>query len=358
MAHHPQRIVLALAAFSLLTFAGAGCISFSSNGLLGQSDGGIYKSADKADSFTQVTAIPSVSGQKLTFSATSIASLVQDPEDHNALYAGTTENGLLYTYDGAATWQQAPQITAGRIASVAVDSKNKCAIYIAVDNRLLKSVDCSRTWTEKFRDPRADKTVNAVVADFYNSQIVWIGNSAGEVLRSTDGGESWTSIQSFGSAVVKIVLNAADSRKIYVGTKNDGVWRSVDGGTTWRDLSLGYNQFQDGKTFYDMAVGGAQPNTIIIATGFGLLRSQNGGDSWEKMDLLTPPNSTVIYSVAIDPKDAGTIYYGTASTLYRTINAGVNWVTKKLPTTRAATQLMVDSSNSNVLYMGVTKFKK
>jgi len=131
----------------------------------------------------------------------------------------------------------------------------------------------------------------------------------------------------------------------------------VDGGQTWTDLSKAYKDFAGAREFSDMAQAISEPKTLIIASKFGLIRTVDEGDAWSKVDLLTAPGSTVIYSLAIDPKDPNALYYGTSTTFYRSPNGGVNWVPKKLPTSRSATYLRVDQSNSNVLYMGVTRFK-
>ena len=47
---------------------------------------------------------------------------------------------------------------------------------------------------------------------------------------------------------------------------------------------------------------------------------------------------------------------GILATFNKTSNGGVNWITKRLPTTRAATVLHVDQANSDVIWMGATKF--
>lgn len=155
-----------------------------------------------------------------------------------------------------------------------------------------------------------------------------------------------------------MVASPSDSRRLYVATKSAGVWRSDDSGATWKDLSKAYVKFAGAGEFGDIALGVSDPNIAILATKFGLLRSVDGGDTWDKIDLLTPAGTTQIYSLTVDPKDPNNSYYGTSTNFYRTVNGGTNWVPKKLPTSRTATALMVDRTNSAVLYMGVTRFKQ
>ena len=193
--------------------------------------------------------------------------------------------------------------------------------------------------------------------DSYNPRIVWLATTAGDVLKSTDAGLSWSSSHQFHDQVLALMVSGADTRRVFAATRGSGVWRTDDGGENWIDLSENYKEFSGSKDFKVMTQGVSDPQTVILATKFGLLRSTDFGDTWDKIDLLTPAGSTVIYSVAIDPKDPNMLYYGTATTFYRSPNGGVNWIPKKLPTTRAATALHVDAANSSLLYMGVTRFK-
>ncbi|MEK9151948.1 MAG: YCF48-related protein [Patescibacteria group bacterium] len=343
-----------------LLFVGAGCISFGGETVgTGQTDGGIFKSGDKGDNWAQKVAIPTTTGERKSINQVSISTIVQDPQDPKAIYVGTTANGMFYSYDGGDSWLQPVQISRGRIPGLAVDPKNKCVIYVASENKVLKSEDCSRTWSVKYFDTRVDKVIVAVAVDGYNPKIVWAANNAGDVLKSTDGGQSWANVKHFDSQILKLQVNAGDSRKVYVGTKGSGVWRTDDLGMNWTDLSPEYRKFAGSMDFSDMAMGVSDPKTVVFTSKYGLLRSRDGGDTWSSVDLLTPPTTSVVYySVALDPKNADNIYYGTSTTFYKSGNGGANWVPKKLPTSRAATAIMVDGQNSSVLYLGVTKFKE
>jgi len=344
-----------------LLLVGAGCVTIGTGQGLGAGDGGIYKSANKGDSWQQQAAILSVGQNRPSINGTSVDFITQDPEDANAVYIGTVDNGLFYSYDGGESWQQPAQISRGRIPYIAVHPRNKCIIYVCADNKLLKSVDCSRTWAAPFLDARTNLKTKAVAVDSYDPEVVWLATSAGDLLKSADGGASWSTVKNFNNDdILRLVVSPADTRHVYVATKNNGLWRTVDGGVKWTDLSQnkGYKDLAGAREFYDLAVSVSEPNTMIIASKYGLLRTTDGGDTWAKIDLLTPPGSTVIYSLAVDPKDPNNIYYGTSTTFYRSPNGGVNWVPKKLPTSRSATFLLVDQLNSSAIFMGVTKFNK
>lgn len=352
----PRTSLLILLAGLALT--GAGCVSVNGSGGAAGADGGLWRSANRGDAWAQKAALPRTDGTKAGNGNANITTIVQDPSDPKALYVGTTENGLFYSYDGGESWLQPAPLTKGNIPAIAVDPKNRCRVYVAIENKLIKTEDCSRTWSSTYLDARPDKQTVAVLVDFYNPAILWVANDAGDVLRSLDGGASWSSIKQFGSPVVKFLMSPKDSRRLYVATKSAGVWRTDDGGANFLDLSQNYKDIQNTRDLYDMAMGVSDPSTLVLAVKEGLIRSKDMGAKWEAMSLLTPAASTTILSVAVDPKDTSFLYYGTATTFYKTVNGGLNWIPKKLPTTRAATSLLVDSVDSAVLYLGTTLLKQ
>ncbi|HCC22503.1 hypothetical protein A2480_00745 [Candidatus Uhrbacteria bacterium RIFOXYC2_FULL_47_19] len=352
--------VILLPLLGSLIFFGVGCVSFSSNG--GSSvggEGGIFKSSDRGDSWTQKSAIPTVGDEVRSISTFDIVAIAQDPQVADAVYIGTVNDGLFYTYDGGESWQQPAQVSKGRVSSIAVSSKNKCVVFAAYSNRLIRTEDCSRTWEVSYLDPRQERSLTSVQVDRADPNQVWVATDGGDVLRSSDGGRSWSSVRTFKSSVVEIALVASDGRRIFAATKSDGIWRSDDAGATWKYLSEAHKKEFSSSTelVTDLALGVSDPAVVIVASRYGLLRSRDYGDNWEKIPMLTPPKSTTVYTLAVDPKDSSYIYYGTATTFYSTSNGGINWVPKTMPTTRTATALMVDNMNSTVLYMGVTKFK-
>jgi len=351
-----RRSLIISAVGAALLFVGAGCISVGTNPTAVASDGGIFKSVNKGDTWAQKAAIPTTTPDRRSISGVSVAYIAQDPQDSNALYIGTVENGMFYTYDGGESWFQSV-LNRGRVASIAVHPKDKCIVYATSEFKLLKTEDCSRTWNVAFLDSRSDKQTKAVAIDSYNPDIIWLATNSGDLLETLDAGESWASVKNFNDDIYKLIISPVDTRHVYVATKGNGVWRTQDGGATWTDLSKNYKDFAGTREFSDMVLAPSEPKTLIIASKFGLIRSVDGGDTWSKIDLLTPAGSTVIYSLAVDPKDPNSIYYGTSTTFYRSTNGGVNWVPKKLPTSRTATYLLVDSVNSSALYMGVTRFK-
>lgn len=340
--------------FSMLVLTGVNCIRL---GTPTAADGGVFKSADKGETWQQKVKVATTEAKQVTIGNVNVVLMVMDPQDANTIYLGTAENGLYLTYDGAQSWQKTV-FDRGRIGAIAIDPKNKCNIYVALSNKIFKSSDCIRTWQEIYVETRPGQIVTSIVVDFYDPKIIYAGLSAGDLLKSIDSGASWSVIKRFENEVAKILLAPYDSRIIYVATRGAGIWKSTDAGASWISFGDQLREFAGAFEFKDLVLDQSQKDTLILASKYGLLRTRDGGTSWQPINLLTPPGSVDILSLAVNPQNGNEIYYGTISTLYKSINGGERWITRKLPTSRAATYLLVDFENPNIVYLGTTKFKK
>ncbi|TAL20717.1 hypothetical protein EPN90_00165 [Patescibacteria group bacterium] len=351
-----MRLKTFVLSFAILPLIGAGCISVSSTAKTA-AGGGVYKSADKAASWAQKSALPTSKGVQ-SIAGANIATFAFDPSDPKAIYAGTTNAGLLYSYDAAESWSRATGLLQGKVAAVAVAPKDKCTIFAAVGNRVLRSTDCNRTFETVYTDPRPEATITALVIDWFKPEQVYLGTAAGDLSRSTDGGATWSVVRRWDDGVSALVVGAGDSRKLWVATRSQGISFSSDAGATWTDLRKTMDEFEGARAFVALVEVRSAPGALIHASRFGLLKSTDGGATWQKLNILTPPQSVTITALAVNPKDAREIYYTTASKFYKTKDGGGSWTTADLPTSRAATALAVDPVNDAVLYLGVTEVKK
>ncbi|HRF60668.1 MAG TPA: hypothetical protein PLH94_12255 [Fimbriimonadaceae bacterium] len=110
---------------------------------------------------------------------------------------------------------------------------------------------------------------------------------------------------------------AARSRVLYASTPGGGVWRTNDAGATWSNLT-DLNAFWQSLQVGAVAVTNQTPsnpstNTDIIIAGtgdprgiyrmysFGVMRSTDGGATWEAPKRLTADPQLPITSIVVDP---------------------------------------------------------
>jgi len=350
-----MRTLIRFAPLTLaLLLLGQGClIGFGGGG----TDGGVYRTANRGQEWIQKGAVLSVGGARSLANA-NILVFEADPQDPATVYAGTGEDGLFYTTDGGESWTQPRALSGARIGSIAVDPRNKCVVYATSGAVVVKTTDCTRTWSKAFEDTRAEVALASVVVDHFNPSIVFVGTSKGDLLKSSDAGASWAPQRVFGSAVARIVVDPFDSRVLMVGTRGNGVWRSPDGGANWTDVSGDLSRFDGTRDLYDLVSDRSARDTYVLVSRYGLNKTADGGTHWEAVNLLTPPGQTRIYSFALNPKNGLEMYYATATIFYRTGSGGPPWTTRRLPTSRAGSALLVDPANPASLYLGTIKLKQ
>lgn len=351
-----KKIIFTLLIFTVVLITSGCSITFQGAG--GVNDGGVYVSNNKGNTWKQRTLISTVSGTPQNFGFLDSATLVMDPSDNKALYFGSIENGMYYSYDQASSWKKADDLGNATIRSIAIDAKDKCNIYVAIDNKVLKSSDCNRTWEQVYYDTDPETTINKVVVDHYNNNIVYLATSRGELIKSSDQGVSWQTLQRFASSVQNISLSPFDSRIIFVVTAKSGVWRSFNAGKDWTGMKEKIADLEKTVDFQDIEQPASSKGLVFLATDYGMLKSENYGDTWSRINLITPKEDSIINDMEVSPLNSNEIYYVTDTTFYRSLDGGVNWTTKKLPSTRAGWKLIIDPKNDQVIYLAVRKLKK
>lgn len=335
-----------------LVLLGQGCLGSKTTNT--GPDGGVWKTTDRGQAWANKRAL--IQGSKLTTAASGLAivSMAFDPQDNKAVYLGTAVNGLVYSWDAGESWQIANGLSTGKVNAVAVDSKDKCVIYAARANEIYKTDNCGRDWNKIFFDPRTDKAFTQIIADWYNPTILYAGTSDGDVYKSVDAGLSWqTSKRIAGSRINHMIMDPRDSRLVYVGTAGDGIWKTLDGGNTWLQIKKQFGEeFREARRVTQVVLDPKVPNRLYVVSKYGIIRSEDQGETWKAVNLTSPPGTIVISSLAIDPTDNNKMVYTGPKALTFTSDGGVTWTPKKLPTTRAGSALLIDPKNGSTIYLG------
>lgn len=334
-----------------LILLGAGCLSGSGSS---GSDGGVFKSLNAGEEWSQAVVVPTASGIG-TLATTDVLTMEMDPQDNRYLYVGTRQSGMLYSEDGGASWRQ-PRFSAlaeGLIFKIEVDPTDVCKVYVAKGARLYGTDNCLRSFdSEVYVENRTGVSVVQAQVDWYNPSTLWIGLSNGDVLKSGDSGRTWATVLKTGDEISGFLTSNTDSRQVLVSTYQRGIYKTIDAGATWQEVDGGLRDLKQATRVYHM-IQSANSGVVMAASQYGLTRSTDFGSTWEAIPLLTSPGQVTIRAIGMDADNPRTIYYAAGATFYRSTDAGATWDTERFSSSRVPRAMLVDPKDAAVLYVGV-----
>ena len=90
------------------------------------------------------------------------------------------------------------------------------------------------TWVQLPPLPqRGNNAVLAIAVNPLNNQVVVVGTAQGSLMRSSDGGLSWTVVHAGSSGLLNIAYSPVKTGLVLAGTRGGGAFVSKDGGATW-----------------------------------------------------------------------------------------------------------------------------
>ncbi|MFZ6014734.1 MAG: VPS10 domain-containing protein [Patescibacteria group bacterium] len=353
-----SSIKLILTVFVGMALLGQGCFAPKKAVSPTGPDMGIWKSSDRGQTWVHKKAL--INGPTLTADAANfgVQAIEMDPQDRQAVYLGTIENGLVYTYDGGDSWQRSAALEATDVRDVAIDSKNKCTVYAVSANKIYKTETCGRDWETAFFDPRTDKIFTQVVVDWFNPTIIYAGTDAGDIFKSTDEGVSWQVVKRANANITHLVINPQDSRVIYAGTYGDGIWKSLDAGITWTQIRKEFGDIGDARRVLKIVPHPADASRFYLVHKDGIAMTPDNGATWEALTLVTDIGENKVTDLAIDNNDPSKMVYTGPTALVFTQDAGKTWEVKKLPTANHGSVVLIDPADGNNVYLGILPAKR
>jgi photosystem II stability/assembly factor-like uncharacterized protein len=228
--------------------------------------------------------------------------------------------------------------------------------------------------------------INTIEVNPLNPNIIYIGYSGGGLWKTTDGGQTWNPLfddRDF-LGIGDIALDPLDPNTVFVGTGDpnisihpfigDGVWKSTDGGQSWTSLGLAPQRIVS-----RLIVHPTDPDIIYAATmglpfernnDRGLYKTTDGGQTWQQVlfvsnqagiiDLVMSPNDpNVLYAAAWDRirSNSESTVSGPNARVWKTTNGGQTWTALAggLPLDeKCRISLAVDPQNGNHVYASYT----
>ncbi len=158
--------------------------------------------------------------------------------------------------------------------------------------------------------------------DAASDTVAWAVGAKGTVLKTTNGGATWTR-QASGVDVTLYAVAAADANTAWAVGEEGTVIHTTNGGTTWNPQNSGTANTLLGVTAADA--------DTAWAVGFEgtVLHTADGGANWTAQ---ANPSTSVLFGV--DCADTSNVWaVGIAGTVINSTDGGTNWATQTSGTT-------------------------
>jgi len=292
---------------------------------------------------------------------------------------------------GGLHWRMLGPFRGGRVDAVSgVPGRPHEFYFGSVNGGVWKTVNAGRTWMPIF-DSQPVASIGALAVAPSSPDVVYVGSGESSLrdsvgygngmYKSTDGGKSWTHI-GLGDTqhIGKVAVDPRNANTVFVaaighfyGPHTDrGVYRSKDGGSTWQKVLYK----NDSVGAIDVAIDPVNPQNVYAGLwntrrppwyvygpsngpGGGILKSTDGGTTWNQLTnglptegvgriglAISPSNPKIVYAV-IDAKEGG---------LFRSNDGGATW-TKTSGDTRVwgrgwyFEKVAVDPKNPEIVYV-------
>jgi Sortilin, neurotensin receptor 3, len=262
------------------------------NVLYSISDGGVYKSTDNGDNWTDIT----------------------------------TGMGIRQFYRIANSQTNATVITGG-----------------AQDNGSVVRQASTGNWADWLGADGMEGLVSPT-----NHLNIWGTSQNGAIYRSTNGGNSYSGLgqPSSGQWVTPLAIHPTNETIIYGGWT--GVYKSTNSGSSWTNLSSGVITV----TLSDLAIAHSDPNYIYASTGNTLFVTTNDGATWATRAAPATINDIAVDPT--DPSKIWVALNSTTNRVMVSIDAGATFtnVSANLPSIVART-ITVDDNTPRNIYVGL-----
>lgn len=209
------------------------------------------------------------------------APMIVSRHDNKRLYFAA--NKLFRSDDRGNSWQEiSPDLTRG------------------VPQKMLRLMN--RSWSiDEFASKGSFANITSIAESPLDENILYVGTGDGLIQVTTDGGKTWNKASSVPGVTEFTRINhlvASHHNKLvayascyayHIGDYKPYLLKTTDGGKTW--TSINANLPQKGSS-YCMAEDHVDPNLLFAGTQFGLYVSVDGGKEWMKF-MNGLPTTTV-----------------------------------------------------------------
>jgi Beta-propeller repeat len=215
--------------------------------------------------------------------------------------------------------------------------------------QVFRTGDSGTHW-QGFMNGLSAATVYSIAATPSNPQLLYLALSSG-LYKSGDGGEHWDALPSLSVTPFSVAVDPSQPQTVYISSLSPpNLMKSTDGGQSW-------NSVLTGRFVRMVAIDPKNASTLYAAADDGLYKSTDAGNSWSPTGLLAPSNEQFfVHNVVLDPSNPATIYAGTPEGVRKSMDGGLTWTILADGFTRSTdvTTLAIDPQQPQTLFASTT----
>jgi len=263
----------------------------------------------------------------------------------------------------------------------------------AVDNKFTyDGVPGTHQWYDGTPHPWEFKRVWHFEPCLRDADTVYAGVEDAAMFKSIDGGKSWNELSGLrkhgsgphwqpgagGMCLHTIIHDPKDPKRMFIAISSAGAFRTDDGGESWKPINRGLQSdyipdpdAEVGHCVHHVTQHPARPETLFMQKHWHIMRTDNAGDSWQKVSGNLPTDFGFVIDVhAHEPE---TIYVVPIKSdrehypmdgklrVYRSKSGGNEWeeLSKGLPDANCYVNVLRDAMSIDQLdkcgvYFGTT----
>lgn len=312
--------------------------------------GGVFRSVNGGASWEKVTLDPA--GDWI------VDELVPDPRSASTVYA-FAHRTFWQSTDGGRTWQASRPTPFEPPQTILIDPAT--GIFYGADERLVaRSGNGGRRWRTVYLTGLG--TLQFGTLDFHPEDPSTVYVSWEQIFRSTDAGRSWTDLTATSRnpqpvPATDLAWDPEDPSIVYAATQR-GILRSSDGGETWTLLT----QLPSQDSSIIPATLTLLDSRTILASGCGIHRSTDAGRTWTTVFECLKPGATdesgrQVREFWVDPNNPRTVYAEVVVLegrhtiladyfLYKSVDGGLTW----RPILGDGQSMVIDAKDPGTIY--------
>lgn len=284
-----------------------------------------------------------------------VLSVAVNPNDGKHVRLGLRTGGIIETVDGGETWRQTIFLS-DKVYGMGFDPIDSRIFYASGvwegRGKVFKTSDGGENWDEIWTASADGPLVIALSVDSRRPSNIYMSTSNNQVLKSEDAGRTWKNVFDTMDPVTAIGIDKFNSEAVYLLSTSGMLWRSLNGGIDFVDI--GSKLMQLNSSSRGFSVLKTDPNIaggIYLAGESGMIRSSDGGETWQTVNVLSESDEFPVRAMAISPANAREIIYAAGQATYKTVDGGETWATFQFNTGKSFSNIEYSSTNANTVYL-------